>query len=349
MEYYTKTLPLDQSKHLLTAIQKPGKQAQWIVGCGDSGGVMTEVEYNNIFLDELVKIKLPSYCSSIDILAKKIVTAASLPTHLLMCGDEWSLWGGGGCRFVEIAYISKWMRLPVSIRFTHDNQGRYYGRDWNLVSEFSMSAGWYAGYAKYLPDFDSEKWKVEDAEVISRLEGYQAQYGLKSEDMSCLLGVKKYPGSIEYFLDPHYSYWKEYEQKMRAICADDAEGDVIVVANEGVGGFSTVSRGPRNILDEVKKVMGFAINSEYQKFDLDYYTVKPESWVAREKRQRKWKKPILQELGVLNYKDGGEVAVKIIIEKEGYVFVLNFEDYDSYMRFPDTLLFKKFEWISGHE
>lgn len=78
--------------------------------------------------------------------------------------------------------------------------------------------------------------------------------------------------------------------------------------------------------------------------------MRPETWPKREKRRKKWKDTILQEMGELSLENGSVAEVKIRIEKEGYIFILAFDDdEDGYMNFPDTKMFKKEEWMSGDE
>jgi hypothetical protein len=89
--------------------------------------------------------------------------------------------------------------------------------------------------------------------------------------------------------------------------------------------------------------------NDYPEYDITYHALGPRSWKDREKARKKWKKPIHEDLGTATLENGAVAKVGLGIEKEGYVFYLNFENDDDFIKSYHSKLFQKTKWHSGAE
>ncbi len=89
--------------------------------------------------------------------------------------------------------------------------------------------------------------------------------------------------------------------------------------------------------------------NDYPDYDITYHALGPRSWKEREKSRKKWKQSIHEDLGTATLENGTVAKVSLCIEKEGYVFYLNFENDDDYIKFYHSKLFQKTKWHSGAE
>jgi hypothetical protein len=117
-----------------------------------------------------------------------------------------------------------------------------------------------------------------------------------------------------------------------------------------IGGTMKFHGESRNVREDAQELLHrIAEKNSYSSYDVTYHVVGPQSWKDREKSRKKWKKPIHQELGTMTLEDGVSATVKLRIEKEGYVFTLDFEDVDGLAAFRETKLFQKTHWNLGAE
>jgi len=82
-----------------------------------------------------------------------------------------------------------------------------------------------------------------------------------------------------------------------------------------------------------------------EKYNVNAQVFITEDWESREKKRKKFKKGIIQNLGEITLENGFRAEVRLKLTVEGYKFILDFDDYDGYVNFLETRLFEKFEWI----
>jgi hypothetical protein len=87
----------------------------------------------------------------------------------------------------------------------------------------------------------------------------------------------------------------------------------------------------------------------YPAYEIRYSYLGPRNWKDREKSRKKWKKPIREQVGTLTLENGSVAEVCLVIEKEGYVFSLNFGSDEDVIKFFHSKLFQKTKWHSGAE
>jgi len=379
--WYTETLTLAESKKLFNSLTRLRKLGQWTDFNG-KGGVLTEITFENFSSDQVGKIRVPDYCPCFTLKGYKSTTLKKLPDVLHPCGEDWKLWKKGGRWGVGATFYSMSLQRPLRVGFRTDNEGGYYrskigekettefclhwgdnigellpknlkleGLEYRWIQDEKGARGVFIPTGKPLGDLEYRK--ADDMRVIKKISEMLIQYEVPQGNDT---GVFEYndlsESSITVTMEAGHP-WAigNYSRIIRDLTQKEAkDGAVRMDTEASQGAFSTICVGPENVTAQIEDMIHrFLDYGSYDKIDGNYSILKPESWRTREKRRKKWKKSIFQELGSLEFKGAGKADVKVLIEKEGYVFTLDFETADGAFAFPDNPLFEKTEWHTGAE
>ena len=153
-------------------------------------------------------------------------------------------------------------------------------------------------------------------------------------------------GRMEAQYDVMQTSWrKNHFPAMAEDMLGRAVGQVELAQRSSVGMMSWFSLGISNFREEAQELLQRTLDLNRQDtFSVSYLHVGPEDWRAREKRRKKWKKLIEQELGSITFENGSRADVSLIIEAEGYRFRLDFADPESQFRFAETKAFALTQW-----
>jgi hypothetical protein len=123
-----------------------------------------------------------------------------------------------------------------------------------------------------------------------------------------------------------------------------------VRAYSGIGGMAWFHGEMHNVREDTMALLGqIAHVNDYPEYDITYHSLGPSSWKDREKARKKWKEFIHEDLGTVTLENGAVAKVSLSIGKEGYVFYLNFDNDEDYIKFYHSKLFQKTKWHSGAE
>ena len=107
-------------------------------------------------------------------------------------------------------------------------------------------------------------------------------------------------GSRTVCVDPESCLWG-WEDFKAMLCdfAENSPNEKIYIDSRIIPGFMGSSR---YITEECRSVMSDVLeNAPYEKYDVRYNAIVSMSWKDREQLRKKWKKPILQEIGNLTF------------------------------------------------
>lgn len=117
-----------------------------------------------------------------------------------------------------------------------------------------------------------------------------------------------------------------------------------------IGGAAWFEGEMHNVRDDALSFLGrIAQADDLSVYDITYHSLGPRSWKDREKFRKKLKEPGHEQLGKLTLETGAVAEVGLGIEKEGYVFYLDFGNDDDLIKFYHSKLFQKTKWHSGAE
>lgn len=153
-------------------------------------------------------------------------------------------------------------------------------------------------------------------------------------------------GRMEAQYDYTQTTWrKNHFSPMAEEMLGRAVGQVELAQRSSVGMMSWFQLGISNFREEAQELLQRTLDLNRQEtFSGSYLHVGPEDWRAREKRRKKWKKLMEQELGSITFENGSRADVSLIIEAEGYRFRLDFADPESQFRFAETKAFALTQW-----
>jgi len=353
MNWHTKTLPLTKAKQLLAAVKKPGKKGAWC-DYGGEDGVLTEVDHEHLSFEQLKKIQLPEFCCCIR--ASSQVTLNSVedfPVSFDVFRKGSPLWQQGASNFVRVRYISRRFNSPVSVCFSQETESQYSRTNWDAACEFTMSWGTRGTRMADREGLTSKKdWPEKEQECTSEMNSFIQKYAIPQDGSEGVIIVQRYQESMRVIMNLQHPWVADnHEYMIRELCKEDALGPIHLTTSFSLGAALTwVKGGKQNIRNEALEIIELMQKREdSDDFSVLYSMLKPEDWRKRETRRKKWKEPILQELGNLTLENQTIAQVRILIEKDGYVFIIDFSDDDEAMLFPDTRLFKKVEWHSDVE
>jgi hypothetical protein len=347
---FTDELSLPEAKKLLTFLQKPSKGGLWRDWSGE-GGFETEVKQDGVTREELAVLELPAYISSISVSSEntqKPGVVGDLPNHLFLGGDDWSVPDDDCISGVRFDIMIGELHYLLRICHTKQTEMRFYGRSFNACEGFMIETS-----AKNSLSGQSSLSLPEAERVDTFIDVLRRRFAFPSQDSDGILessSISK--GGFVYYLDPPKAKWlnQRFREMVQWMIAEVPSSEIKITADIDIGitlNFHGQTRNVREDAQELLKRIG-EYNS-YPSYDLTYYVVGPQDWRGREKSRKKWKKPIYQELGTATLENGAVATVKLRIEKEGYVFTLDFEKEEDFGLFPGTKLFEKFKWNSGAE
>jgi len=353
--WHTSTLPLSEARNLHNHLKKSKAAWRWS-DFGGEGGVLSEITFDNYSAEQVRNIQIPDYCPCFTILGRKEIPWNELPEIKNPCGRDWKLWEKGGRWSVKVTFYSKKLQRPVMVALKTDNEGDYYRPDSKIRASTEIEIHWNDLQKKFLPKNEKKEnlyRKKSDPELIRTIKSLIEKYFCPNgQDIKILESAfVKQAGFARYTMN-FGSPWaiNTTAKLIRELSKNNEKRGFTYRAEVSQGGFSTICLGPENINLQVEDMVSrFLDHGSYDSIKGNYSIIKPEDWRAREKRRKKWKKPMVQELGSLHFKKSGEADVKICIEKEGYIFYLDFDSEDSAFAFPDSPLFKKADWHSETE
>lgn len=347
---FTSTLSLADAKKLLAAIQKTGKDRQWQDWSGE-GGFETEVKCEGLSASELAKLELPLYVSSIYIVSREMYGTAngsSLPRSLFLGGDEWTVPAYDCNSSIRCIVVLRGLDYPVYVCHTKQTERRFYGRKFNACEGFMIEA-------RLSPEFSEVDFStMPSAERVKEvLEELRVGFQFPGEGAKGILEYRPLGnGGFVYYLDPAVNDWPNhgFKDMVEKLMAESPLPSSELRAQIDIGSTLKFHGETRNVRDDAQVLLErIGLHNSYASYDLTYYVVGPQDWRGREKSRKKWKKPIYQELGTATLENGAVATAKLRIEKDGYVFTLDFQKEEDFFHFPETKLFEAVQWISGAE
>lgn len=346
---FTEVMPLPEAKKLLTFLQKPGKDGRWQDWSGE-GGFETEVKRDGLKGDELAALELPSYISSISIWSEELrnTNGEDLPNDLFLGGDDWPVPDYDCNSAVRFDVFIPDLGYPLRMAHTKQTEMRFFGRSFNACEGFMIQTSTEGS----LPGQDSLVLP-EGNKVAEFLDALRKRFSFPSKDSECVLDTLPVAnGGFAYYLAPSKASWLEngFRHMIESLIHESPAAEFKITARIDIGITLNFHGQTRNVREDAQELLRrIGEHNSYASHDLTYYVVGPQDWRGREKSRKKWKKPIHQELGTATLENGATATAKLRIEKDGYVFTLDFESDEDFCRFPKTKLFGKTLWNSGAE
>jgi hypothetical protein len=346
---FTDELSLPEAKKLLAFLQKPGKGGRWQDWSGE-GGFETEVKGDGLKGEELAALELPSYVSSVSVWSEELrdINGEGLPEDLFLGGDNWAVPDYDCNSVVRFDVMVPGLGYPLRIAHTKQTERRFFGRNFNACEGFiieTSSKNFLSGQAALV--FPEAEKVAEFLNVLRK------RFSFPSKDSECVVDtIPVADGGFAYYLDSLKTNWlrNSFRLMVEELINESPAPEFKISANIRIGENLTFHGQTRNVREDAQELLKrIGEHNAYSSYDLTYYVVGPQDWRGREKSRKKWKKPIHQELGTATLENGAVATAKLRIEKDGYVFTLDFENDEDFLRFPETKLFGKFKWNSGAE
>lgn len=347
---FTETLPLSDAKKLLAALQKPGKKGAWQDWSG-KGGFETEVKLSGLTGRQVGELQLPIFCSRLMLETSDWIQPRNnlLPEFLFLGGDEWTLPEYGDSNKIQLIVFIKELNYPVWVSYQNECSMQFM-RSYNICRIMEVYTG--ASRFTHVPiQINSEEPSAEqfDAYMNKLWRRYDIPNRLSPQ---CLEfydnGTLRWGGHFS----PTETDWfvTNFRKMIQDLIVESPAESYLVRAFADLGLMSKFHGKVVNVTNDAQGLLKcVAQRNSYDSYDVTYSVVGPQNWRGREKSRKKWKRPINQDLGVLTLEDGTTATVSLRIEKEGYVFTLEFEDIDGLAAFRETKLFQKTHWNLGAE
>ena len=356
---YSESIPFLEAKKLLASMQKPGKGGLWTDWSGE-GGADLEFKEENVPIDRLSSYRLPEYCPCLRIIAKEIERSKSEMLNAeVMGGDDWlPPECGGGESDIRFWIVDPVLNWPVFIALSKRSGWRHLGRS------FNESAGiWvYVSGAEGEHPLGSSPRMTYDSPpdvdaILSFYKRLTEVYSLPDENSKGLLETRVHLSTASEPVFEHqfeigmFDELRDLVHRMIAKMIRDSMSDFYSVsACSGIGGAAWFEGEMHNVRDVSMQFLNqVAHRNNFPFYDITYHSLGPRSWKDREKSRKKWKKLIREQVGTLTLENGAVAEVSLVIEKEGYVFSLNFGSDEDVIKFFQSKLFQKTKWHSGAE
>lgn len=348
-------LPLPEARKIWKAIANPGSKCAFEEkGC--KGGAVVESERKGITKNDLLELNVPENAFDLRLRTGQhelVVNTNELSklNHLDRCilaDAGYPLPDYGWNSNIFVVMVPKGLNTPLRFEYHVNNALKAFGRKYDLCHigailylpyTVEMFRRHVAEHGIILDGSEPSEDKVEEV-IVTLFE----RFGFPTSADKGFLELAAYPTERSSHFDPSACHWgwEQFESMIRKIAAE-SPCPIATISSHVNPGYLISGR---NIGNDVKKLAKhIADTSLYEKFDVTISALMSMSWNDREKLRKKWKQPILQEVGTLKFNGGGEAEVKIIIEKEGYVFHIEFESPDDIMAFEKTPIWKKAEWM----
>ncbi len=341
---HSNTIPLPDAKKLLAAIQKPAKNGSWQDWSGE-GGFITEVKLGPVCGPDVGRIDLPGFVVGllVSVDESKIPSSDEIPDSMFLGGNDWVIPDYDCTSLIRFEIVEPELAYPMWYSYQKITNMRFFGRDYNSCNKLIVG-----------PCFKAQDHILPDRETVdSVIEKLKIRFDIpKMTDKGFLEASSRSKGGFDYNFDPERNTW--LSENFRDMVEKQVEGAApdrfSIVAHVNIGGVARFHGEQRNVREEAQELLRrISEKGGYSSYDVTYYWVGPQDWKDREKSRKKWTTTIHQELGTLTLEDGTYATVKLRIEKEGYVFTLDFEDVDALATFRGTKLFQKTHWNLGAE
>lgn len=345
----TDPLSIDDAKKLWRDLSKSGREHAFEeMGC--SGGADVEIKHDGLGKEDLDTLNLPESCYDFHIdtasypFCENGYRVEKLPDDIrafFLGGPDYPVPDYGWVSDVRFLLVPKGLNVPISFSYSLDNTMKVYGRTYGLCHE--VEAMCFPDDVKGFARDVLESPLPPDNRIREVLLDIWKRFGIPWETSEGNFEQRDTPIGRTSYLDPdHFGWgWAEFENMIRTLAVESPVKTVLTssTANPG-GGYS-----PSSLKEDAEKLaLMIGETCPYETYDIRYNAMMAMSWAKREKLRKKWKKPILHEVGMMTFKNGGEAEVKILIEKEGYVFVLEFSVIESVESFSKSKLFAKARW-----
>jgi hypothetical protein len=342
---FSSPLPFAAAKKLLTAIQKPAKNDSWQDWSGEEG-FDTEVQLASISTSDIGKINLPAFISSIKVTMDAEIAPISsrVPDSIFLGGDEWVVPEYDCTSSVRFEIVEPELCCIMRYSFSKLTNRRFFGRKFNVCDRFVIEPSSEKAEGQKLPDAEAIDLVVNKLKDRFNFPGPINRGFLESLIMG--------EGGFCYDFDPKENDWlrKNFRKMVETLSEETTSERFRIDVRISIGGMAKFHGESRNVREDAQELLRrISEKNNYSSYGVTYCSLGPQDWKDREKSRKKWKKPIHQELGTLTLEDGTCATMKLRIEKEGYVFTLDFDDVDGLAAFRETKYFQKTHWNLGAE
>jgi hypothetical protein len=235
------------------------------------------------------------------------------------------------------------LRIPLCFKYEIGNTLRHLGR--NFVNYHSVDISYFRPHAGPFPE-QSPPFAIPDDESLEKaISDLWEDYGLPRCGSTGHLESRITPRSRAERFDPDVSEWQwpEFEAFLQRVAEKSPIQWFVIRSRLNPGFMNGQTEVSENAPELLRAITGAC---PYEQFDLRYNAIVSMSWRDREKRRKKLKEPELQEVGQLVLNHTREALLKILIEPEGYQFILEFNGVDALETFTESTLYKKADWMT---
>jgi hypothetical protein len=355
---YTECLDLAETKKILEGLKKPGKMGLWSEWSGE-GGSDIEIKLENIPRDQLSTLQLPAFCPCFSVDGNNVerCKSESVPMDVLG-GNAWVPPEYGGDTDVRFWIVDPVLKWPVFVSLRKRTDWRFFGRS------FSQSVGLWAyvsGADGNEPSARSARMSYGPPPTLDAIHKFFKNltevHALPNEHSSALLETRvglATPTKPVFEHDFEIGMFEElrglFEQMVTKMIRNSMSEYYSVRAYSNIGRSAWFEGEMHNAREDALVFLRqIEQANDYNFYDITYHSLGPRSWKDREKSRKKWKKPVVEQMGTATLETGAVAQVRVVTEKEGYVFHLDFESADDLIKFYHSKLFKKTKWHSGAE
>jgi hypothetical protein len=341
---FTETLPLPDAKKLLGILQKPGKKGAWQDWSGE-GGSDREVKLECVSESAIGKIILPNYINSIrvEVNEDQLSNSSAIPEAIFLGGDDWVIPDYDCDSSVRFEIIQPKLAYPMLYSFSKLTNMRFF-RNYNVCDQFFIETSFASTQFPERPSAEAVEPVVNELKDRFRIPGTTDEGFLGELTMSS--------GGLCYDFEPMKNKWRseKFRNMVETLVSEVTSDSFKMFVDIAIGSMMKFHGESRNVREDAQELLKrISEKNSYSSYDVTYHVVGPQDWKSRENSRKKWKKPIHQELGTATLEDGTTATVSLRIEKEGYVFTMDFENVDGLAAFRETKLFQKTHWNLGAE
>lgn len=348
-------LPLPEARKIWKAIANPGVKFSFEEkGC--KGGAEVETHRIGLTMKDLMELKVSNNTSSFRlgttrhelILDTQDLSHTDILNQCFLADVDYPIPNYGWVSKIIVHMVPRGLCWPLTFKYEVNNILKAFGRKYDLCHEVSIfeSLDNANRFGKLLADngicMGVKEPLLRPAGKI--IEDLFQEHGLPKEGDKGFFEERISYTERSCKFDPTSAPWgwNQFQSMIRNISGQSLCPKSVIWSDVHPGFLFNGS----NMSGDIEKLIKHVVDhSLYEKFDATFSETVSMSWSKREKLRKKWKQPILQEVGSLKFNGGGEAEVKIIIEKEGYVFHIEFESPENIMAFEKSPIWKKAEWM----
>lgn len=233
---------------------------------------------------------------------------------------------------------------------------RHHSRQYNFGSAIGISLV----EISPSPDFKLTDWHYaehrSDDTVKSFFTDLNKRYKLPDEQSPGWLESETVVGSElgAFYLTVNLDQFEMIQLKANDLICDlisqSSVDQYVVRAILSIGRTAKFEGEVHNVTEPARELLALAVkHNDFPTYDVTYYYLGARAWKDREKSRKKLKEPAVEQLGTVTLENGAVAVVSLGIEKEGYIFNLNFGSDDDLIRFFKSKLFQRAQWHSGAE